>query len=134
MPDTPGPLAGRRVLVVEDDWMLASEMDGLLRRAGAEVDGPWPGVDQALARLDALGGTAGAAALDAAVLDVDPGGGETVYPVADRLDRSGVPYLFATGNVAGADDPAYADRPRLEKPIPDRVLLKAVAALVRGPR
>ena len=131
MLDTPGPLAGRRVLVVEDDWMIASEMEGLLRRAGAEVEGPWPGVDQALAALD---GTTGAAALDAAVLDVNLGGGETVYPVADRLDRSGVPYLFATGNVAGADDPAYADRPRLEKPIPDRVLLKAVAALVRGRR
>ena len=33
-------------------------------------------------------------ALDAAVLDVHLGRGETVYPVADRLDRSGVPYLF----------------------------------------
>lgn len=122
-----GPLAGRRVLVVEDDYLIASEMEGLLRRSGAAVAGPCPGVAEALAVLDE-----GGAALDAAVLDVNLGDGVTAYPVADRLDRLGIPYVFATGNTLGTSDPAYRNRPRLEKPILGSLLLSVLAQLVGG--
>ncbi|MGT2488359.1 hypothetical protein ACU4GA_25370 [Methylobacterium oryzae CBMB20] len=54
--------------------------------------------------------------VDAAVLDVNLGNGDTVYPVADKLSALGVPYLCATGDVKFSGADTYRQRPRLEKP------------------
>lgn len=85
----PSTLAGRRVLVVEDDYVVAQQMADELRELGARIVGPVPTPDTAL-RL------AREQRLDAAVLDIHLRGG-TVYPVADLLTGKGVPFLFATG-------------------------------------
>lgn len=77
-------LAGRSVLVVEDDYYLADEHARALETAGAIVLGPAPSV---AAALDLLGREA---ALEAAVLDVNLGG-EMVYAVADTLAVRGIP-------------------------------------------
>lgn len=115
-------LAGRRVLVVEDEYLIARDLEYSLQQAGADVAGPVPDVQQALMLIEAD-------ALDAAILDVNLRG-DSVYAVADRLTASGVPYLFATGDVQIADRSDYRSRPKLEKPILRDELLRAVNKLV----
>src|ERR1700710_974286 len=119
MSGSPGPLAGRRVLVVEDEYLIASEVKRWLLAAGSEVIGPVPSVDQALDLIEDR-------RPDAAVLDVNLGDGETVYPVADKLGVLSVPYLFATGDVKLADTSVYRHRPRLEKPFVETELVRAL--------
>ncbi|GEP03842.1 response regulator [Methylobacterium oxalidis] len=122
MPNLATNLAGRRVLVVEDEYFIAMDMEHSLREAGADVVGPVPDAEQALALIEA-------APLDAAVLDVNLRG-QAVYAVADRLRDRGVPYLFATGEVQIADHSDYRSRPKLEKPILDTELVRAVGKLM----
>lgn len=106
----PAPsLRGRRVLVVEDEYMLAEDLRCELEGAGAAVLGPVPSVADALALL------ARGPPPDAAILDVNLGG-EMVFPVAEALRERGVPFVFATGYDAWSLPPAYAQVPRCEKP------------------
>jgi len=128
MPHPSATIPGLRVLVVEDEFLIADEMTGWLSRAGAETVGPVPDVEQALELIAAAKGT-----LDAAVLDANLGEGETAYPVADRLDELGIPYLFATGDVQLVDQPTYRSKPRLEKPVSEGDLLK-ILEKIRRPR
>ena len=123
MSDAAQPLNGRRILIVEDEYLIAMEMKRWLLAAGAEVLGPVPTVKRALDLIDDDG-------IDAAVLDVNLGNGDTVYPVADKLSALGVPYLFATGDVkiSGADP--YRQQPRLEKPFVEAELLRATGKLL----
>lgn len=120
-----GSLAGRRILVLEDEYFIASEMEHWLTRVGAEVIGPWPSVAEALA---VLSGTD--APVHIGVLDINLGHGETAYPVAERMDALGIPFLFATGNNPEADDQRFRGRPRLEKPVTSRALVRAVEELL----
>lgn len=100
----------RRVLVVEDDYLMAQdiwhELDGL----GLEVIGPVPSVEGALALL-----ASGATLPDAAILDVNLGGA-MVFPVAEVLRDRGVPFVFATGYDPWSLPQAYAGVPCFEKP------------------
>lgn len=116
------PLSGRRVLVVEDEYLIAAEVKRWLQEAGAEVIGPVPSVDQALDLVEDQ-------RLDAAVLDINLGHGDTSYPVADRLEMLRVPYLFATGEVT-ARAGGCNDAPRLEKPCSKADLLRTLGDLI----
>ena len=116
-------LTGARVLVVEDSHVVALETQEILTEAGCEVVGPAPTLEGALelARREAL---------DAAILDVDLGG-EAVYPVADLLRASGVPFLFASGyDLTGGIPAAHRAAQRLAKPIDPRDLLAALRRLL----
>jgi CheY-like chemotaxis protein len=117
-------LAGRRVLLVEDEYLIAETMEEWLRMAGAEVIGPVPSVAHALALIEGA-----APRLDGAVLDVSLGRGETARPIADRLNELGVPFVFATGDLRIIDDRVHRERPRLEKPIRRLQLLATLEAL-----
>lgn len=119
----PGTLAGRRILIVEDEFFIADGMVQTLEGSGAQVVGPVPTVDKALDLLRANGH------LDAAVLDLNLRGREA-YPVADALTAEGVPFLFATGYDQGALPGRYADAPRCQKPVAAATLLNAVGQLV----
>lgn len=103
-------LTGRRVLVVEDDFLLAQDLLEELLRCGAQVMGPVATVADALALLES--------SLDPsmAILDIKLGN-ELVYPVADALRARGVPFLFATGYDPGAIPTAYADVTLAPKPM-----------------
>lgn len=116
-----GGIVGRRLLVVEDEYMIAVELAHALEEMGAEVIGPAGSVEDA---LDLLGDDDGR--LDAAVLDVNLRD-ERVYPVADALRARGVPFVFATGYDAGAIPPAYAATPRCEKPVDRGQLVRLLA-------
>jgi CheY-like chemotaxis protein len=83
------PFSGRRVLLVEDEMMVAWLLEDMLAELGCAVVGPAASVNQALAMIDAE-------AIDVAVLDVNLNG-QMSYPIADALAARGVPFLFSTG-------------------------------------
>jgi DNA-binding response OmpR family regulator len=116
-------LEGVRVLVVEDDFIIALELESILRNAGAEIVGLCRTVTDALALADQ-------GAVTAAILDVRLDG-ETIAPVARKLARLGTPFFFYTGQVGG--DPALSEWPGctvLAKPASPRAIVAALAALI----
>ena len=103
-------LAGRRILVVEDEFLLALDLEVHLKATGAEVVGPVPSISDAALLL------AIARRLDGAVLDVNLGG-EMVYPLADVLLGAGVPIAFVTGYSRRDLPERFHHVPRFEKPV-----------------
>ncbi|EKV32070.1 histidine kinase [Caenispirillum salinarum AK4] len=102
-------LSGLRVLLVEDEALVAMYVEDLLEDAGCEIVGPVP-------RLDAALSVIAAGPVDLAILDVNLNG-EKVWPAADALKARGVPYVFLTGYAAGAVPGAHAAVTRLPKPL-----------------
>ena len=119
-----GPLSRRRVLVVEDEYFLAEDMAEALQKLGAEVVGPVPTRDKALALL-------AAEPVDAAVLDINLKG-EMVFPVAQALTEQGIPFVFATGYDQTAIPAEYQDTPRWEKPFDPEAFAEALPEIVRS--
>ena len=120
MLDLPGSaLRGCRLLVVEDDYLIADELQSELIGAGAEVIGPVSSVAKALQVIGAD------AALDGAVLDVNLGG-EMVFPLVDVLRERGIPAMFMTGYDERAIPAAYADVPLCTKPAGARQVVRAL--------
>lgn len=116
-------LNGGRVLVVEDDFFIGLELAAILSDAGAEVAGPYPTVETALAAAEDE-------TLQAAVLDIRLGN-EMVGPVARRLADHHVPFVFYTGQLN--TDSLRAEWPNsrfLSKPALPRSIVNAVADLL----
>src|SRR3712207_5263467 len=116
-----GALRGRRVLVVEDEYFIADDVAKALRTLGAEVVGPVPTREEALAIISGQ-------EVHLAVLDINLQD-QMVYPVADALRDRGVPFVFATGYDARAVAEGYLDVPRWEKPFEPDKLAGALAGL-----
>jgi CheY-like chemotaxis protein len=110
----------RRILVVEDDFLIATAFSRELELAEVTVIGPAPSLERALALVETEG------ALDGAVLDVNLGR-EQAFPLADKLRADRVPFVFTTGYEAGAIPEAYADVPRCAKPVIARMVLQALS-------
>jgi DNA-binding response OmpR family regulator len=114
------PDRAARVLVVEDEMLVAMVLEDQLADAGCEVIGPAFSVEQAMH-------LAASEPLDGAVLDINLAG-EKVYPVADLLAARNVPFVYVTGfGQAGMRD-ADQGRPMLQKPY----LFASLEAIVRG--
>jgi CheY-like chemotaxis protein len=120
---TDSPLSGRRVLVIEDEMIVAMLLEDMLADLGCTVLGPAARVDQALTII------AAARSLDAAVLDVNLNGQKS-YPVADALVARGVPFLFTTGYRRDSVMNGYRSFPQLEKPFKLSELADALAKLL----
>lgn len=116
-------LAGRSVLIVEDEYLIAAALAEELGDRGAMVLGPAPSVQRALALV------AGVAHVDLAVLDVNLRG-EDVYPVADVLAERGTPFVLVTGYDRHAVPERYRQRSILEKPIEMETVLTALGRLL----
>ncbi|MFL9876577.1 response regulator [Paraburkholderia megapolitana] len=114
-------LLNRRILVVEDDFLVAQALCALLENAGATSVGPIGWLDEALAFVETQ-----AAAVDGAVLDVDLHG-EKSYAVADALARHDIHFVFVTGYGSESLDPVYHDVSRCEKPFDPRTLFLLLA-------
>lgn len=97
-----------RVLVVEDEMLVAMLVEDMLLDIGCEVVAISTHIEEAVA-------LAGSAAIDFAVLDVNLNG-KPSFAVADALIRRGIPYVFATGYGAKGLSPPHADAPTLQKP------------------
>lgn len=118
-----GKLAGRRILVVEDDYLIAQVLTELLADAGAEVLGPIGRLEEAVAFVENTTET-----LDAAVLDINLHGSKS-YPVADALISRAVRFVFTTGYGTDIIDSRYIRYPRCEKPFNESAV---IAALISG--
>jgi CheY-like chemotaxis protein len=117
-------LAGRRVLVVEDEMMVLMMIEGMLADLGCTLVTPASTIDQAITLIDAQ-------PFDVAMLDLNLDG-EKTYPVADRLAARGVPFLFATGYGAHGLKEGYADRPILNKPFQHAELADLLAGVLQS--
>lgn len=98
-------LAGLRILVVEDEAILAWEAEEILKEAGATVIGPAHNI------VDAIAFIAKGEKIDAAMLDISLNGAVST-PVAGALETNGVPYIYTTG---------YA---HIKKPDPNLIVLQ----------
>lgn len=114
-----------RILVVEDDYLIAALLKDILSAAGWRVIGP-------VGRLAEAVETAAHQDCDAAVLDVNLAG-EPIYPVAETLSRRKVPFLFLTGYGSDGAEQPFGDRPRLGKPFRTGDLLGALQRLLAAP-
>ena len=99
----------RRVLVVEDEMMIAMMIEDMLADIGCEVIGPANRIDAALGLAESDSD------IDVALLDVNLAG-QLVYPVAERLRKRGVPVIFLTGYGNVGIDQRYLDCPFLAQP------------------
>lgn len=121
MPSHPS-LQGLRLLVVEDETIIAMLVEDMLTDLGCVVVGVAGTVADGLAVV-----SSGRVALDGAVLDVNIGG-EKVFPVADALAARGVPFVFATGYGTSGVLDQYANTRVIAKPFQSHTLENALAA------
>lgn len=115
-------LTGKRILVVEDEALIAAMVEDMLCELGAVVIGPAGTIAKGLA-------LAGSEHLDAALLDVNVRG-ERIDPVADVLRGRGIPMLFATGYGTRAliDAPGTSV---IDKPFTQEKLASALAQVLQ---
>lgn len=99
-----------RVLVVEDEYVLAYQLRLALEAEGVTVLGPVASEADACAAIERSG------VIDGVVLDINLGG-HVSYAVADLLLARGIPFLFATGYDESAIPPRYRHVPYAHKPV-----------------
>ena len=116
-------LAGKRILIVEDDPILSLTLEDVILDFGGQVLGPFAWVEEAVAAAESEG-------IDAAVLDVNVNGGDS-FPAAERLLARGIPFLFATGYARDGLDTAIV-APILHKPYLQHQLIAALTELLNG--
>jgi CheY-like chemotaxis protein len=101
-------VAARRILIVEDETMIAMMIEDFLEESGWDVVGSAGGTERALAMAEE-------ADIDAAVLDVNLNGQDT-FAVADILSDRHIPFVFATGYGAEGVAERFRGVPTLTKP------------------
>jgi CheY-like chemotaxis protein len=117
-------LVNARILVVEDEMLVAALLEDRLAALGCRVIGPATAVADALELLKTE-------EVDAAVLDVNIGG-EKVFPVADALAARNIPFLFATAYGAGGVVEPHNRRDVLDKPYQARALEHALRSALQS--
>ncbi len=110
-----------RVLIVEDEFIIAMDNKFMLEDAGCEVGGVAASVKEAEQLIDANG-------WDAVLLDANLNG-DSAEPVAARLRQRGVPFLVLSGYSADQMKGALSNAPFLSKPAESETLVSAVRAL-----
>ncbi len=117
-----GALRGKKVLIVEDEALIAMLFEDILEDTACQIVGPAMNVRQAME-------LAGAAEIDVAVLDVNLNG-ESSFPVAALLQGRGVPLIFSSGYGSQGLPPEWQDHPTLPKPFTSDEVVDALARLV----
>ncbi|WP_374446958.1 response regulator [Stella sp.] len=112
---TEARFAGMRVLVLEDEALVAMLLEDMLADLGCETVGPFAELADAEAFV-----AAEPAGADAAIIDVNVAG-EASYPLATRLAEGGIPFAFSTGYDPAGIPAEWRGRPALSKPfmLPD---------------
>lgn len=101
-------LEGKRVLIVEDEFFVAVQIEDALQSFGCETSGPY-------STLELAGQASRREPVDIAILDINLNG-EYVYPLADELRERGIPFVFLTGYASTDLPEVYRSMPRLQKP------------------
>ncbi len=117
-------MSRKRVLVVEDEMVVAMLVEDMLAELGYEVASVVSRVDDAMKLVDSGN-------FDIAVLDVHLNG-RAVFPFADALAKRKIPYMFATGYGERGIPPEHAQRPILQKPFRSEDLKRALMRLVES--
>lgn len=108
-------LNGKAILLVEDEFLLALQLEDLLQSRGGTIRGPYRTLDDAM-------NAAQREQFDFAILDINLNG-TMVYPLADRLLARGTPFLFLTGYSLSNLPERFHPVTRLNKPCePDRLI------------
>ena len=113
-----------RILVVEDELILALTIETILHEQGHKVVGPVARASEALHLIEAE-------KIDAALLDVRLRHGDVVYPAADALGERGIPFAFMTAYATEGIDPRYAEHDVLHKPFTDRDVQRALRGMLQ---
>ena len=116
-------LAGRRILIVEDEYFLADDIARACRALGAEVEGPFSNGEDAQAVPNGL------RMVDGAVLDVNLRSA-SVFPVARMLRSRGVRFVFTTGHDRSVIAPEFGDVPLWEKPLDVATMTRRLSELI----
>ena len=124
MGDSPS-LAGRRVLVVEDEPLIAMLLEDMLDELEVKLAGTADSVPAALQTLE------GGLSFDGAILDMNLRG-KSVEPVAEALAERRIPFVFASGYGADALTQKHADAPVLTKPFRREALEQALRDALAG--
>lgn len=115
-------LSGRRILVVEDESLVAMLLETILEDMGVTPVGPASNVDEGLKM-------ATEEALDAALLDVNVAG-RHVFPIAEVLKARGVPFVFSTGYGEGGLPDEWRGHPTVQKPFTEAAIRQALMDVV----
>jgi CheY-like chemotaxis protein len=118
----PTSAESRRILVVEDQMLIALEIVAMVEDFGCQPVGPVGHVQTALQAVSRE-------PLDAALLDVDLDG-QSVEPVADLLDRRGIPFALVTGYSRDRLPAGLRSRPYVAKPFTYDDVRSALSALL----
>ena len=119
-----GPMTGARVLIVEDEAMLAETLCDLLLEAGCEPVGPAANVAVALSLIEKS--TIDAAILDVRLMD------EVSFVVAYALRARGIPLMFLTASQRGELPADLSDEVLIEKPFKAPMLIETVRRMARA--
>jgi len=112
----------RRILVVEDEYLIRMLLEDMLTELGYEVSA-------AVGSITEASTLAQDGDFDIAILDVNLDG-EEVYPIADILAKRELPFVFVTGYGERSLSEPYRERPALQKPFQTEQLKKTLAALL----
>ncbi len=116
-----GVLRGKKVLIVEDEALIAMLFEDILEDTACEIVGPAMNVRQAMKLAEE-------AEIDVAILDVNLNG-ESSFPVATLLTSRGVPIVFSSGYGSQGLPTEWQDRPTLPKPFTSDEVLDTLARL-----
>ncbi len=117
-------MSHKRVLVVEDEMVVAMLVEDMVCELGYEVAAVVSRVDEAMKLVDS-------GSFDFAVLDVHLNG-RLIFPFADALAERKIPYIFATGYGERGIPPEHSKRPVLQKPFRAEDLKRALTRLAEA--
>ena len=120
--DPASPQTGRRIFVVEDEFLIRMLLEDMLTDLGYELVG-------VAGRVDEAAEMAQTKEFDLAILDVNLDG-QDVYPVADLIGKRGLPFMFITGYGGRGLPESYRSRPTLQKPFQLDELKRMLAQLL----
>lgn len=124
-PESPGPLSGCRVLVIEDEYFLADDIMRALTELGARVVGPYGNLGEAIKLVDRD------VAIDAAVMDINLHD-EMAFPLARLLRSRKVPLLFTTGYDKSSIETEFHDVKIWGKPLDLKAMIRELTSMIRG--
>jgi CheY-like chemotaxis protein len=124
-PENPGPLAGRRVLVIEDEYFLADDIVRALTALGARIVGPYGDLDEATDVVDRD------IAIDAAIVDINLRD-RMAFPLARVLRYRKVPLVFTSGYDRTSIEPEFQDVRLWGKPLDIKAMARELTSMIKG--